>query len=151
MKKILVLMMALTLGSGCSSQKAAEKAVDKKAEAVTPVIDVQSQYDRAVAMVRADKDLKAEQKEKLVGVLNTYAKKSREIKLKQSQFRAVLVKELLNSGEQKNPKVEAAMKNLTRLDDESSRDLGKFIRDFKFHSGNFAGHMHPMREMIRFH
>lgn len=148
--KVLVLMLLSLIAIGCSSQKEARKEVEKEAKAVSPDIDPRTQYARAIAIIKADKDLKDDQKEKLVDVVNTYAIKSLENRMQLSQYRAVLVSEMLNSGNKKNPKVDAAKKAIHKLYDDNSKQLGKFIRDFKFYSGNYAANFQPaMREIIR--
>lgn len=148
--KVLVLMLLAVLSVSCASQNDANKEVAKEATAVKPVTNPRSQYERAITMIRTNNDLKDDQKDKLVSVINTYATKSLEIRMQQSQYRAVLVGEMLNSGTKKNLKVDAAKKSLQKLNDESSKQLGKFIRDFKFYSGNTAANFQPtMKEIIR--
>lgn len=148
--KVLVLMLLSLVAISCSSQKEARKEVEKEAKAVNPNTDPRTQYARAISMIRESKDLKDDQKEKLVDVVNTYATRSLENRMQQSQYRAVLVSEMLNSGTKKNLKVDAAKKALQKLNDDSSKNLGKFIRDFKFYSGNAAANFQPaMREIIR--
>ena len=148
--KVLVLMLLSVLVVSCASKEEANKQVEKEAKAVSPSADPRSQYDRAIAMVKSNPDLKDEQKDKLVEVINNYASKSLENRMKQSQYRAVLVNEMLDSGTKKNPKVDAAKKGLLKLNKDSSNLLGKFIRDFKYYSGNTAANFQPaMKEVIR--
>lgn len=148
--KILVLIMLSILFVSCSSHQEAEKEVKQEAAAVRPTIDPNTQYVRAIAMINENPDLKDKDKKKLVEVVNTYATKGHEIRMKKSQYRAVLVSEMLNSGSHKNPKVDAAKKGLQSLNEESSKQLGKFIRDFKYYSGNTAANFEPtMKEVMR--
>lgn len=151
MNKFFALIALLTVFISCSSHKELKKEVNQQANAVTPVTDPRSQYDRAIAMIKENKELDEKQKKALVGVINEYASKSVEIRKKQSQYRVVLVNEMLNSGTKKNRKVDLAKKNLQKLEKESSSNLGKFIRDFKFHSGNitYDTFQPAIREAIR--
>jgi hypothetical protein len=148
--KVLVLMLLSVFVVSCASKEEANKVVEKEAKAATPTADPRTQYERAISMVQNNPDLKDDQKNKLVDVINTYATKNLEIRMNQSQYRAVLVNEMLNSGTKKNPKVDAAKKGLQKLNKDSSEELGKFIRDFKYYSGNTAANFQPaMKEVIR--
>ncbi len=148
--KFFVLIMLSVLVVGCASHKEASDEVKKEAKAVQPTVDPRTQYARAISMIRDNAELKAEQKDKLVQVVNNYATKALEIRMMQSQYRAVLVSEMLSSGSNKNPKVDAAKRSLQKLNQESSKQLGKFIRDFKYYSGNTANNYQPaMIEVIR--
>ena len=148
--KIFVLIMLSILIASCTSRKDAQKFVDKEAASVAPAVDPNSQYSRTIALILNNPDLKDKDKEKLVEVVNDYAAKGHEIRMKKSQYRAVLVSEMLNSGSNKNPKVDAAKKNLQALNEESTNQLGKFVRDFKYYSGNTAANFEPtIKEMGR--
>lgn len=148
MKFFLILLSLITIS--CSTSQSVQREVSKKADAVAPTVDPRTQYSRAISMVRSDKDLKPEQKEKLVEVINKYAVKSWENRMKQSQYRTVLVSEMLNSGSAKNPRVDQTKKSLQKLEKDDSDALGKFIRDFKFYSGHTAQNAQPaMREVLR--
>lgn len=151
MNKFLVLMAFLTIFVSCSSQKNLKNEVKAEASAVAPVTDPRTQYERAITMIQSHKELNEKQKSELVSVINNYALKSNEIRKKQSQYRVVLVNEMLNSGTKRNPKVGIAKKSLQNLYRESNANLGKFIRDFKFHSGDVASDSYQpvMREVLR--
>lgn len=150
MPKFFFLLTLSLLFISCSSNKDIDAKMEKKAQAVAPTVDPRTQYARAISMVRSNKELKDDQKEKLVSVINKYSMKTWENRMKQSQLRAVLVSELLSTGSAKNPRVDQAKKSLQALDADNSKFLGKFIRDFKFYTGNTAQDFQPaMREVLR--
>jgi chromosome condensin MukBEF ATPase and DNA-binding subunit MukB len=148
--KILVLIILSIFVVSCTLRKDAQKTVKNEAAAVEPIVDPNYQYTRAISMINENPELKDKDKKKLVEVVNQYATKGHEIRMKRSQYRAVLVTEMLNSGSGKNPKVDEVKKNLKDLNDESTKQLGKFVRDFKYFSGNTAANFQPtMKEMSR--
>lgn len=151
MNKFLVLMALVSILMGCSGHKNLKNEVKADASAVAPVTDPRSQYERAITMIQSHTELDEKQKSQLVGVINKYALKANDIRKQQSQYRVVLVNEMLNSGTKRNPKVNLAQRRLQKLDRESTSNLGKFIRDFKFYSGEVASDSYQpvMREVLR--
>ena len=91
-KNILILALLLVSASCSSSKKPAELA-----RAYDPIIDRNDQVERVVAMIRGNKKLDEKKKNDLIDLVNAQAKKADVIKMKQSQLRAVLIDQLLET------------------------------------------------------
>ncbi len=148
MNKLVLLLLVLGLGVSCTSYKA-KKAVNAEAAEVMPVVNPTLQYHRAVAMIEANPDLSQEQKAKLVELINGYANKAYESKQKESQFRTVLMDEMLKTNVNNNAKISAAREDITKLNKESSKMIETFVQDFKTIVGKSAHYHQPvMMEVI---
>lgn len=144
------LVLALFFLAACSSQEVSDKkAVENEAETTFKDVTPASQYSRAVSMIEADQNLNDNQKKNLVKLIDDYSKKAQERKNLQSRYRAVLVNQMLSTDDKKNPKVDAAKEKLQELHQQNSKDLEKFIRDFKYEAGENARiHQPTMIEVI---
>jgi hypothetical protein len=142
--KLILILCLLSLGVSCSSKREAQKEVAKSAEEVVPALNANIQYARAIAMVKSNPDLNKQQQEKLIALITDYSVKDIQNKMELSQYRVVLLNEMLNTGSRDNPKVRAAKNDLKKLNQESSEQLEKFIDDFKSTVGRSAKNHQPV-------
>jgi hypothetical protein len=148
MNKLALLFLVLILGVSCASHEA-KKDVKEEAAEILPVINPTAQYDRAVAMVEANPDLSQEQKTKLTGLIKSYGTKAYENRKKESQYRVVLLEEMMKSDAETTETISAAKKDITNLNKENSKLLEGFVNDFKSTIGKSAKFNQPvMMEVI---
>ena len=141
MKNIFVLAFLSLLSVSCASQ--ANKDVKEEAASIRPTISPRTQFARAIAMVDSNPDLNQDQKERLVKLIEDYSQKMIENRLKQSQYRTVLLDEMLKTDMETGPLIAAAKKDITDLNKESSKYLESFVTDFKSIIGKSAHHHQP--------
>lgn len=144
-------LLLILLGVGCSSAEKEQKADVKEEIESTAYKDVTpaNHYSRAISMVESDQKLNDSEKKNLVKLIEEYGGEVQKRRNLQSKYRALLVHEMLQTGEKKNPKVDAARDELIELDKTNSKELQKFIRDFKFYAGENARiHQPTLLEVI---
>lgn len=141
MKKIMMFLLALNLVS-CASQQA-KKEVKQEAATVTPTTSARVQYARALAMIDSNPDLSIEQKQRLVELINTYGEKAYANRARQSQYRTVLMDEMLKNDAKNNAQIIAVKKDMTNLNKENSENLEKFVAGFKAIVGTSARNHQP--------
>lgn len=148
MNKLGLLFLVMVLGVSCASNEA-KKEVKAEAAEVMPVINPAFQYERAVAMIEANPDITGEQKIKLINIIKAYGGKMYENKQKESQYRTVLLEEMMKNNENNIAKISAAKKDITDLNKENSKLIEGFVQDFKSTIGNTAKFHQPvMMEVI---
>lgn len=138
MKYLTLLLLSSFLLASCTSTKKARETVEAEAKAERTDLTPSMQHQRAIALVKSSPDLSQEQKEKLTALIDKYVERATKRKQEQSQYRAVLVKEMLSEGKSKSLRVDAAKNSLLKIDRENSKDLEKFVNDFQFYAGGMA-------------
>lgn len=140
MRTLCGMLVFLLIWVGCSSsQKKTESQVKSDIESQAyEDVNPSNQYSRALSMVEADQNLNETEKKNLTNLIEDYGKKVQKNRNLQSKYRALLVHEMLVTGDKKNSKVDAAKEGLMEIDEKNSKDLQKFIRDFKFYAGENA-------------
>lgn len=141
MKYSLMIVLSFFVMS-CASQKA-KKEVKAEAASVTPTTNARIQYSRAVMMVEANPDLSEKQKDQLVGLINNYAEKAYANREKESQYRTVLLDEMLKNDEKNNLEIGAVRKDMMNLNKENSQNLENFVASFKAIVGKSAQNHQP--------
>jgi hypothetical protein len=131
MKKNILILAILIISASCSSSKKPAEL----ARAYDPIIDRNDQVERVVAMIRENKKLDKNKKNDLIELVNAQAKKADEIKMKQSQLRAVLIDQLLESSDGSNSQTIATTKELEKIHKRNIKELNDFILKFKAISG----------------
>lgn len=148
MNKFVLLFSVLVLAIGCASNES-KKEVIAEAANKAPITNPATQYERALAMIEANPDLSDAQKDKLDQLVNKYANIVYEKKEKESQYRAVLIDEMMKNDENNVDKISAAKKNLTQINTEASKNLESFVNEFKAIVGKSAhSHQPEMMEVI---
>jgi hypothetical protein len=131
MKRLASLFIVFLMLSACSSSK----KIQEEAKAYVPVTDTAAQVQRAISMIKADKELSEEQKKELEKLVFVHTDKAEEIRKKQSQIRAMLIEELLKSSHGKKSLSITSAKALDKLNKEHINNLDDFIRKFRVISG----------------
>jgi hypothetical protein len=144
MKFIILLILQLCLLVSCSSGQQAKKDVQESAQTFNPNPDPQLQYNRAITMVEESPDLSDDQKVKLRDLIDDYAVKSKALRERQSQYRAVLIEEMLDRKDAFGEKSNVAKKNLEKINKDSTNNLEQFISEFKFITGERVRNDHVM-------
>lgn len=148
MKSLTLLLLIFVLGVSCASHEA-KKDVKKEAAEILPVINPNAQYERAVAMVQANPDLSQEQKNKLIGLIQSYGTKVYENKQKESQYRTVLLEEMMKTEAETSATIAAAKKDITDLNKNNAKLIEDFVQEFKTTVGKSAKFNQPtMMEVI---
>jgi apolipoprotein N-acyltransferase len=132
MKHSLLISILLLGLCACSSSS---KKVDKMTKTYEPVLEQDAQVERITTMIRTDKKLTDEKKDKLVELVHEQSQKSIELRKKQSQLRAVLVDQLLKSSDGSNSASVSTSKELEKLNQANIKGLNDFILKFKSISG----------------
>ena len=147
--KLTILTFALLIAVvSCSSQ---EKPAEL-ARAYEPIIDRNDQVERIITMIKNNKELDKDKKNELIELVNVQAKKSDQIKMQQSQLRALLINQLLESADGSNSQTIATTKELEKIHKKNIKELNDFILKFKAISGEQAlRHDSFMREVGNVH
>lgn len=143
MNKLVLLVLVMVLGVSCASHEA-KKEVKEEAAEVMPIINPNVQFERAVAMIEANPDLSGAQKIKLIDLIKAYGSKMYENKQKESQYRSVLLEEMIKNDVKNNDKITAAKKSITAINKENSGLIEGFVQDFKATIGNSARFHQPV-------
>jgi hypothetical protein len=139
MKALFFIFGAMLFVSACSSQnKKIEKQVSAEASKVVVSSDYKIQYERAVAEIKSNPELNEDQKKRLINLIDNYVEDVRVLRLKQSQYRSVLLKEMLITSETPSKKAVVAKETLKEINQDAANQLDKFIADFKFITGEDA-------------
>lgn len=124
---------------GCSSDnKKIERQVSSEAQAVAVSTDPNVQHERAIAEIEKSPDFQEDQKKRLIQLIDDYVEDVKVLRLKQSQYRSVLLKEMLVSGEKPTKKAIVAKEKLKEINQDAANQLDKFVNDFKFITGEDA-------------
>jgi hypothetical protein len=127
-------ILALALLVGVVSCGSTEKPA-KLARAYDPIIDRNDQVERIITMIRNNKKIEEDKKNELIELVNVQAEKSDQIKMKQSQLRAVLIDQLLESSDGSNSQTIATTKELEKIHKKNIKELNDFVLKFKAISG----------------
>lgn len=139
MKAYLLMLAAVLICSSCASDnKKVEKQVSSEARAIKVSQDPEIQYERAIAEIKRNPDFQEDQKKRLIKLIDAYVEDLKVLRLKQSQYRSVLLKEMLISTEKPNKKAVVAKETLKEINQDAANQLDKFIADFKFITGEDA-------------
>ena len=137
--KTLFLLGAVLIVSSCSStHKKIERQVSSEAQAIAVSPDSEVQYERALTQLKKNPDFTEDQKERLIELIDDYVKDVKALRLKQSQYRSVLLKEMLVEGEAPSKKAVVAKETLKDINQEAANQLDKFVYEFKFITGEDA-------------
>lgn len=148
MNKLFLILIVLIFGISCSSNEV-KKEVRNDAAEVAPITNPNYQYDRAIAMIDANPDLSQTQKQKLDELIKKYAAKMYTNKEKESQYKTVLLEEMMKNDENNIDSISAAKKNIKQLDKENAKGLESFVDEFKAIVGKSAhNHQPAMMEVI---
>jgi len=134
MKIFILLFSILFIAAGCSSTN----TVAKKEISTTSSVAPQARYNQAISMVESSPDFSDNQKRELSELIGSYAAKTNEIKSKQTQYRAILVEEMLDGSNMATTNKRVAKENLSKLNVESSRSFDDFVKQFQTIAGNSA-------------
>ena len=140
MKVLILLFSILIMAAGCSSTNNVAKKEIATASAVAP----QTHYNQAIAMVESSPDFSDNQKRELSELIGSYATKTNEIKSKQTQYRAILVEEMLDGSNMATTNKRVAKENLSKLNAESSSNFDSFVKEFQTIAGNSAKNKQSM-------
>lgn len=132
MKHLFSTFILLTFIVACSSN---EKKVDKMAQSYDPILEKNAQVERVITMIKNDEGLNDQKKEELVALVKETSVKADEIKKEQSQLRALLINQLLESSDGSSSQVLATSKELEKLTKKNIKGLNDFIIKFKAISG----------------
>jgi nitrate/nitrite-specific signal transduction histidine kinase len=143
MKDLFLILTFLVMGVACTSQQT-KQDVQKQTDAVYPAVSSRIQYSRALAMVESNPDLSDEQKDELEHLIHKYTITSIEERMRLSQYRAVIVNEMLNTGSRPNPRVTAVKGDIKKLNRENSDRLERFVDEFRKIVGTTAKNHEPM-------
>lgn len=136
--KYLILGVILLL-AGCSSRdEKVKQEVSSEAQAVTISQNPQAQYEKAIAEIEASHNFNDDQKKRLIQLIDNYVEDLKVLRLKRSQYRSVLLKEMLVSSEAPSKKAVIAKETLKDINQEAANQLDKFVADFKFITGEDA-------------
>lgn len=142
MNKIFALVLISFLGFSCASHQ--EKAqVKEEAASVLPVTSPNLQHQRALAMVESNPDLSQSQKDRLSDLITKFSLKAYKNREKESQYRVVLMDEILSNDSKGNTKIGIVRKSIAELNRENSQNLEIFVTDFKSIIGNSAHFNQP--------
>jgi hypothetical protein len=130
---ILTLAMLIAFISCSSQENPAELA-----RSYDPIIDRNDQVERIITMIKNNKGLDKDKKNGLIDLVNVQAKKSDHIKMQQSQLRAVLIDQLLQSADGSNSQTIATIKELEKIHKKNIKELNDFVLNFKAISGEQA-------------
>jgi hypothetical protein len=134
MKKTILTITLLICVVSCSSQ---EKPAEL-ARAYDPIIDRNDQVERIITMIRNNNKIEEDKKNELIELVNVQAKRSDQIKMEQSQLRAVLIDQLLESADGSNSQTIATTKELEKIHKKNIKELNDFVLKFKAISGEQA-------------
>lgn len=132
MKILILLFSILLMAAGCSSTN----NVAKKEISTTSSVAPQTHYNQAISMVESSPDFSDNQKRELSELIGTYAAKTNEIKSKQTQYRAILVEEMLDGSNMATTNKRVAKENLGKLNAESAKNFDEFVKEFQTIAGN---------------
>lgn len=124
---------------GCSSNNVVKKEI-----ATTSNTAPQAHYNQAIAMVESSPDFSDNQKRELSELIGNYAIKNHDLKQKQSQYRQILVDEMLNASNLTTTNKQTARENLSKLNVEANKNLDEFVHQFKAIAGNSAKSSHAV-------
>ena len=130
----LILILILLIVAACSSNEP-KKEVRTMSQSYEPVVEQEAQVARVITMIQADKELDQKRKDELVKLVNEQSAKVTEAKQKQSQLRALLIDQLLQSSDGSNSLALATTKELEKLNKQNIKGLNDFILKFKGISG----------------
>lgn len=136
--RVILLFILIVFGvvsCSSSSNKKIDREVSSEAQSIVPITDPVEQYESAVAEVEHSKVFSPDQKERLIQLIDAYALESSKLRRKQSQYRSVLLKEMLESSEKINKKANVAREKLKEINIEGANNFEKFVKDFKFITG----------------
>lgn len=148
--KTIFLSLLLLLGLvGCASHREPEKVA--QAPAPLPVSsEGQAQYNRAISMIKQNPNFMENQKREMIKLVDDYAAKSVKAKQEEANLRSQLMTEMLNAPEGKSKGIEQTREQLNAINSQRTKDLEKFVKDFKFSAGSEArSHQFMMQEMVR--
>lgn len=128
------IILTLTILLGICACGSAEKP-QEMARAYDPILDRDDQLDRVITMIKDDKDLDNEKKNKLIELVNDQAQKTLELRMQQSQLRAVLIDQLLKGAAGSKSQTLATSKRLEKLNKKNIKELDDFIVKFRAISG----------------
>lgn len=142
MNNFFALVLILVFAVSCASHQ--EKTeVKQEASNVVPVTSPNLQYQRALAMVEANPDLSQSQKDRLSDLITKFSLKAYKNRERESQYRVVLMDEILSNDSKGNDKIGIVRKNISDLNKENSKNLEIFVTDFKSIIGNSAHFNQP--------
>jgi len=104
----------------------------------------QAHYNQAISMVESSPDFSDNQKRELSELIGSYAAKTSEIKAKQSQYRAILVDEMLDGSNMTTTNKRVAKENLSKLYLENAKNFEQFVKEFQDIAGNSSKNKQPM-------
>lgn len=139
MKIIFIIFSIALMATSCSSNNVVKKEI-----AATDNTAPQAHYNQAIAMVESSPDFSDNQKRELSELIGNYAIKSHAIKEKQSQYRQILVDEMLNASNLATTNKQTARENLSKLNQESNKNLDEFVHQFKTIAGTSAKSAHTV-------
>lgn len=140
MKILILLFSILLMAAGCSSTN----NVAKKEISTTSAVAPQTRYNQAISMIESSPDFSDNQKRELSELIGNYAAKTNEIKTKQTQYRAILVEEMLDGSNMATTNKRVAKENLNKLNSESSKNFDSFVKEFQTIAGNSAKNKQSM-------
>ena len=137
MKILFIILSIAMLATSCSTNDVVKKEISATSNTAP-----QARYNQAIAMVESSPDFSDNQKRELSELIGSYAIKTNGIKEKQSQYRQILVDEMLNASNLTTTNKQTARENLSKLNAESNKNLDEFIKDFKEIAGTSAKSSH---------
>lgn len=149
MKTILLPLLLLLALVGCSSHREPEK-VAQAPEPLPVSAEGTTQYNNAISMIKQNPNFMENQKKEMIKIVDAYAAKSVKAKQEEANLRSQLMTEMLNAPEGKSKAIEQTRDKLSALNKQRTKDLEKFVNDFKFSAGSEArSHQFMMQEMVR--
>lgn len=139
MKSTLLIIFATLFSFGCSTGgDGVSKELQAQSNTFETNQDPKAQYNRAVSMVKNSADFSENQKKRLIDLIGQFALQSNDLRMQQTQYRAVLINEMLDSKGMTKMQPKQAEESLQRLNAERSKNLEAFINDFQEIAGDQA-------------
>jgi PBP1b-binding outer membrane lipoprotein LpoB len=129
---ILVFSFLALFLTGCSSNSS---SIAKKEISTTSAMAPQAHYTQAIAMVESSPDFSDNQKRELTELIGSYATKTKEVKAKETQYKAILVDEMLDGSQMTTMNKRVAKENLSKLNAEDSKNFEQFVKQFQTIAG----------------
>jgi hypothetical protein len=137
MKWMTLPLLAVFILAGCSTGDTVTRELQAQSK-TSEIPNPQEQYREAIDMVKKSPDFSENQKRKLETLIGDYAIKGQELRVQQSQYRALLINEVL---EPRGPGQKSlARDSLIRLNNIKARYLNDFISEFKEITGEQGRH-----------
>lgn len=146
MKSTLLIFLATLLSFGCSTGggNGVSKELQAQSNRFEASQDPKVQYNQAVAMVKNSADFSENQKKKLIDLIGQFALRSNDLRMQQTQYRAVLINEMLDNQGTTKLKPSQADESLQRLNAQRSKNLEAFIQDFQEIAGEQSRNHHAL-------